>query len=104
MGDARVGCASSDADAPVGRAGPWSFHDHIYGLSNVVLDAECREIASSVPRDCGPLLAAGRELPERIWAISRVAPIGSLAHTIATSTLREFNYRRTTLRIVGECR
>jgi hypothetical protein len=85
------------------RPGPWSFHDHIYGLSNVVLDAECRHIASNVPRDCGPLLAAGPELLERMWRISRVAPIGSAAHVIARRTLRDFDYRRPTLRIVGVC-
>ena len=101
MGDPCPARAGSEAEAQVNRPGPWSFHDHIYGLSNVVLDAESRHIASNVPRDCGPLLAAGPQLLERIARIERLVSIGSPAHTIAQGTLVEFAYWRPKLRIVG---
>ncbi len=85
------------------RPGRWSFHDQIYGLSNVVLDADGRRICNHVSRDIGPLIAAAPTLLESLWRISRLVPTGSSAHVIATAELERLRYSRPRLRIVGEC-
>ncbi len=51
--------------------GPWQFHRRRYGFANVVTDRGSRYIVSSVPAECGPLLAAApqlRETQERMMA------------------------------------
>jgi hypothetical protein len=84
------------------RPGPWSFHDAIYGLQNVVLDVAGRRICNHVSRDIGPLIAAAPGLALALWRISRIVPIGSPAHAIATTELERLGYKRPKLRVVGE--
>jgi hypothetical protein len=86
------------------RPGPWSFHDAIYGLQNVVLDAAGRRICNHVSRDIGPLIAAAPDLALALWRISRVTVTGSPAHAIARAELDRLGYKRPKLRIVGIAR
>lgn len=85
------------------RPGPWTFHDAIYGLQNVVLDADGRRICNHVSRDIGPVIAAAPGLLEALWRISRLVPSGSQAHAIAMAELNRVGYKRPRLRVIGEC-
>jgi hypothetical protein len=37
--------------------GPWAFHSHVYGLSNVLLDRDGRVISCHLPEGNGALIA-----------------------------------------------
>lgn len=84
--------------------GPWSYHAFRFGSNNVVSDANGQYLAGNVPSTAGPLMAAGPELLERMARIASLTSSGSPANAIARATLREFGYRRASLRIVGEAR
>lgn len=77
---------------------------HAFGLAHIITDADGWHLASNVPANAGPLMAAGPELLERLARIARLTSTGSPAHGIALATLREFGYRRPALRIIGETR
>ena len=93
-------------------AGPWSFHQYLYGFSHVICDADGRIIASSVVAAHGPLMAAG---PTLLHALRRVAAIEGPGQEIAARAVEDFGERegfllsdwdphrpRPQLRIVGE--
>lgn len=82
--------------------GPWTFSAHCYGLTNVIMDADGRHLASNVPASAGLLMAAGPGLLERMARIARLTASGSPANAIAKEVMREFGYRRAALRIIGE--
>ena len=69
---------------------PWTFKASNSGTQNVVVDAEGRNIASYVPVRCGPLLAAGPTLLQRMNDIARVTEPGTEAHDIAADALLQW--------------
>ncbi len=71
-------------------------------VAHILLDAKGRHLASNVPASAGPLMASGPELLERMARIAALTSRGSPANEIAAATPREFGYRRTRLRAVGE--
>ena len=70
--------------------GPWTFQASHSGSQNAIVDAAGRNIASYVPAACGPLLAAGPTLLERMGSIADATEPGTRAHRIATETLLEW--------------
>lgn len=76
--------------------GPWTFQSNHSGTLNAIVDAHGRNIASYVPPACGPLLAAGPLLLERMSVIAKTTEPGSEAHRLSTTTLRELGE-------TGEC-
>lgn len=92
--------------------GPWSFHQHHYGLQNVVIDADHRVLASHIRFDNGPMIAAS---PALLHALTLIAAIDGPAQAIAQTAIEDFSERegmmladwdphrpRPRLRIVGE--
>jgi hypothetical protein len=76
--------------------GPWTFRRSHSGTLNVVVDAQGKNIASYVPPTCGPLLAAGPSLLERMRIIADATERGSTAHKVADEALKELGE-------TGEC-
>ncbi len=73
--------------------GPWAFVHHYAGLHNVVQDTDGRVLASHVPIDCGPLLAAGPTLLAALHRVARVAEPGSAARDIAIGAIEDHHER-----------
>ena len=73
--------------------GPWQFHRHRYGFANVVTDRDGRYIVSSVPAECGPLLAAGPQLLETLDRIAAATEPGTPAHELAVGAVESFRER-----------
>lgn len=71
------------------RPGPWTFHEAIYGLQNVVLDAAGRRICNRISRDIGPLIAAAPDLALALWRITGISPTRSAVYDIAAAELRK---------------
>jgi hypothetical protein len=70
--------------------GPWQFHRHRYGFAHVVTDRDGRYIVSSVPAECGPLLAAGPQLLETLDRIAAATEPGTVPHELAVGAVESF--------------
>ena len=80
--------------APESRwPGPWRFYPHRWGFRNVIADRDERYIVSSVPAECGPLLAAGPSLLLALDKITAQTEPGSAAHETAVNAVESFRER-----------
>lgn len=73
--------------------GPWRFHPHRFGFSNVIADRDGRYITSNIPAECGPLLAAGPSLLVALDKITTQTEPGSPAHETAVRAIESFRER-----------
>ncbi len=73
--------------------GPWQFHRHRYGFAHVITDRDGRYIVSSVPAECGPLLAAGPQLLVTLDRIAAATEPGTPAHELAVGAVESFRER-----------
>jgi hypothetical protein len=80
---------SSGGDG-LARPGPWRFYAHLWGFRNVIADRDGRYIVSSVPANCGPLLAAGPMLLSVLERVATQTAPGSPARETAVQALESF--------------
>ena len=73
--------------------GRWRFYPHRWGFRNVIADRDERYIVSSVPAECGPLLAAGPSLLIALDKVAAQTEPGSPAHETAVNAIELFRER-----------